>query len=48
MADKCREVENTSGASYNKEIIREKSVKKEVKCEYREVKDIIEVTLGSF
>ena len=33
MADKCREVENTSSASCNKEITREKSVRKEVRWE---------------
>jgi len=32
MADKCREVENTSVAFYNKEITKEKSVRKEVRC----------------
>jgi hypothetical protein len=31
IADKCREVENTSSASYNKEITREKSVRKEAR-----------------
>jgi len=36
MADKCREVENTSVASRNEEIIREKSVRKEARCERRE------------
>ena len=30
---KCREAKDTSGASYNKEMTREKSVRKEVKCE---------------
>jgi hypothetical protein len=29
---KCREVKDMSGASYNEEMIREKSVRKEVKC----------------
>ena len=33
MADKYREVKYTSGASCNKEITREKSVKKKVRCE---------------
>jgi len=36
MADKCREVENILVASYNKEIIREKSVRKEARYECRE------------
>ena len=33
MADKYREVKNTSSVSYNKEITREKSVRKEVRWE---------------
>ena len=33
MADKCSEVEYTSGASCNEEITREKSVRKEARCE---------------
>ena len=33
MADKRREVEYTSGASCNGEITREKSVRKEARCE---------------
>ena len=32
MADKYREIKNTSSASYNKEVTREKSVRKEVRC----------------
>ena len=31
IVDKCREVKNTSSASCNKEITREKSVRKEVR-----------------
>ena len=31
MADKYREVKYTSGASYNKEVTREKSIRKEVR-----------------
>jgi len=31
MADKCREAKNTLSASYNKEITREKSIRKEVR-----------------
>jgi hypothetical protein len=31
MADKYREVENTLSASYNKEITREKSIRKEAR-----------------
>jgi len=33
MADKCREVENMSSASCNKEMTGEKSVRKEVRWE---------------
>jgi len=33
MVDKCREVENTLGASCNEEMTKKKSVKKEVRCE---------------
>jgi len=33
MADKYREVKNTSSASYNKEMTKEKSVRKKVKWE---------------
>jgi len=33
MVDKCREVKNTSVVSCNKEITREKSVRKEARCE---------------
>jgi len=33
MADKSREVKNTLSASYNKEITREKSVRKEARWE---------------
>jgi hypothetical protein len=36
IVDKYREVENTLGTSYNKEIIREKSIRKEVRCKRRE------------
>jgi len=36
MADKCREVKNTLVTSYNEEIIREKSIRKEARCERRE------------
>jgi len=32
MVDKRREVENILGASYNEEITREKSIRKEVRC----------------
>ena len=33
MADKCKEAKYILSASCNKEITREKSVKKEVRCE---------------
>jgi hypothetical protein len=33
IADKYREVENILVVSYNKEITREKSVRKKVRCE---------------
>jgi hypothetical protein len=33
IANKCREVENTSGASCNGEMTREKSVRKKARCE---------------
>jgi len=33
MADKCSEVEYMLGVSCNKEITKEKSVRKEAKCE---------------
>ena len=33
MADKYREVKYTLGASYNKEITREKSIRKKARCE---------------
>ena len=33
IVDKYREVKNTSSASYNKEITREKSIRKEVRWE---------------
>ena len=33
MADKYREVKYILGASYNKEITREKSIRKKVRCE---------------
>ena len=33
IADKCREIKNTLSASYNKEITREKSIRKEVRWE---------------
>ena len=33
IADKCREVKNILGASYNKEITREKSIRKKARCE---------------
>jgi len=36
MVDKCREVKNTSVVFCNEEIIREKSVRKEARCERRE------------
>jgi hypothetical protein len=32
IANKCREVENTSVVSYNEEITKEKSVKKKARC----------------
>ena len=31
MVDNCREIKYTSGMSYNKEVTREKSVKKEAR-----------------
>jgi hypothetical protein len=33
IVDKCREVKNTSSVSCNKEITREKSIRKEVRWE---------------
>jgi len=33
MADKCSEVKYMSGAPYNKEMTREKSVRKKARCE---------------
>ena len=43
MADKCREVKNILSASCNKEITREKSVRKEVRWErIQKIKDSTE------
>jgi len=36
MVDKCREVKNTLGVFRNKEIIREKSIRKEARYKRRE------------
>jgi len=33
IVNKYREIENILGASYNKEITREKSIRKKVRCE---------------
>jgi len=40
IVDKCREVKNTSGASYNKEITREKSVRKEARYKREREREI--------
>ena len=39
IVDKYREVEDISGASCNKEITKEKSIRKEVRCARERIED---------